>query len=146
MLFFCFCCEFGLLFSSTLKLTREIFAFTSKQCQVMDISDEDDAGPWAPGEKKAKWEDHRFGLSKLDVFDWTLNSSFASKHWFTLWWRSMLFLHFLTILFCQFLWSFFWALLTARFRRSCLLGRHGQCASLSREIIAHLDAKHLWMF
>ena len=42
---------------------------TSKQCQVMDISDEDDAGPWAPGEKKAKWEDHRFGLSKLDVFD-----------------------------------------------------------------------------
>ena len=64
-----FCCTFGLFFSSTLKLTREIFAFTSKQCQVMDISDEDDAGPWAPGEKKAKWEDHRFGLSKLDVFD-----------------------------------------------------------------------------
>lgn len=66
---FVFFCAFGLVFSSTLKLTREIFAFTSKQCQVMDISDEDDAGPWAEGEKKARWEDHRFGLSKLDVFD-----------------------------------------------------------------------------
>ncbi len=92
---------FGPVFSSTLKLT-EIFAFTSKQCQVMDISDEDDAGPWAEGEKKAKWEDHRFGLSNLDVFaSKALNSSFASKQGFILW-RSIPFLHLFSSWFVNF--------------------------------------------
>ena len=129
------------MFSSTLKLT-EIFAFTSKQCQVMDISDEDDAGPWAEGEKKAKWEDHRFGLSNLDVFaSKALNSSFASFFED----RSLSCISFhlgLSIFVILVLGS-----LDCKVSKIVFIGKAwAVCFSVMGEIIAHLDTKNLGMF
>ena len=61
------------------------------RCQVMDISDEDDAGPWKEGEKKAgEFEEFELGRDVSQCFtNWIVIASIKPSNVRNIWLRAM---------------------------------------------------------